>query len=147
MRRVGRRLVSLIPRRRASRPGAIGHNICHLEIIRVGGRRIDLRFCQCLSDLHGASAVNPTPPIDVDLIVDPSYECSTCSGCSSLTEESLESFDYAFPCVLDYGSEAACSEAPSIGKPRKHKVCHIAFNDLVQTIEVPYSWEHDLWGG
>ena len=53
----------------------------------------------------------------------------------------------AFPCVLDWGNEAACSEAPSIGKPRKHKHCHVAFNDLVQTIEVLYSWEFDLWGG
>ncbi len=124
----------LRPRRRPLQPCSVGNNIRHLDVLRVAGKRIHLRFCPCRVD-------------SVVVIEEPSYLCSTCPGSSVLTEESLESLSPAFPCVIDWGSEAACSEAPSIGKPRKHKVCHIAFNDLVQTIEVPYSWEHDLWGG
>ncbi len=117
----------LRPRRRSHQLCNIGYNIHHLDVLRVGGKRAHLKFCLCRFD-------------SVVLIEEPSYVGSTCSECSVLTEESLESLSPAFPCVLDWGSEAACSEAPSIGKPRKHKHYHVAFNDLVQTIEVPYSW-------
>jgi hypothetical protein len=123
--------VSLRLRPRAKPYVFIGLNIRPLAVRKVGGRRTHLVFCACRPSLNSS-------------IVEPNDLCSTCSGCTSLSEESLESLAHAFPCVVDNGSEAACSEAASVGKPRKSKDYHIAFSDMIETIDIPLGDDCDF---
>ncbi len=114
----------LRPRHRAKPCANIGMNIRHLAIRRVGGSRIHFIHRACCPDF-----VVLNDELD-DL-------CSTCSGCTSYSEDSCASMTMACPCVADFGSDAACSEAPSYYEPRERKESRITFNDSVETIEVP----------